>query len=228
MQNRNTAHWQQIRIYKTPLILALVIHLVFVFMLARLTPSWQELEDEKHQIPENVTLSVSLQRPIPEPPDAETPEQQIPEKTRPPEPAEVPIPAIVPPEPAPQQMAEAESAKPPEQTSSAQLLSTEDFRSQLLQQLLDNRNTNTPLRLGTFRSHELPANWTRKAIDYTPGMFKAAELPTRAIVLDQWQNMDGSQQNKVKLPNGDVVCGSLAAQNPLDIYSLPIWMYHSC
>lgn len=228
MQNRNPAHWQQIRIYKIPLILALAIHLVFIFMLARLTPTWQELEDEKHHGPEIVTLSVSLQQSIPAPPEAETPEQQIPEKIKPHEPVEAPTPAIVSPESAPPQMAETESAKPPEQTSSAKLLSTEELHSQLLQQLQDNRDTNMPVRLGTFRSYDLPANWTRKAIDYTPGMFKAAELPTRAIVLDQWQNMDGSQQNKVKLPNGDVVCGSLAAHNPLDIYSLPIWMYHSC
>jgi len=115
-----------------------------------------------------------------------------------------------------------------DQQNASLAVSSDYLHSQLMQQLQENRNLIKSARLGKFNSQKLPENWTRKAVSYTPGMFRSAQLPFKAEILDQWKNADGGMQNRVKLPNGDVVCGNLAAHNPLDIYSMPIWMYRSC
>ncbi|MBE9549815.1 MAG: hypothetical protein IMF09_10460 [Proteobacteria bacterium] len=227
MQTGETAHWQQLRLYKNPLILALAIHFVFILMLARHTPVWQNTEKPKHEPAETAMLSVSLKHIFPAHPEADLtiPEPENREKTEPLPVIEKPTEAVIPREPLPQKTQVVQESMP---QHPARLISSQELHSQLLRQLKPNRDANNHAVLGKFSSHDLPKNWTRKAVDYTPGMFKAAELPTKAIVLDQWRNTDGSVQNKIKLPNGDIVCGSRAAHNPLDIYSMPIWMYRSC
>jgi len=229
MQTGNTAHWQQLRIYKTPLILALIIHLVFIVMLAKQTPAWQNPEKTRHAAADTQMLSVSLKHtppPLPEPAPVTEPDTLVKMETT--TVIEKVTETVIPREPVPQKSLAPEKRRETERQQPARLISSQELHTQLLMQLQANQVIKNNAVLGKFSSHDLPDNWTRKAVVYIPGMFKAAELPTKAIVLDKWKNMDGSQQNKIKLPNGDIVCGRREAHNPLDIYSMPIWMYHSC
>jgi len=229
-----SVHWKRISIYKFPLILALLIHLVFVVMLARITPAVK-------QPPENIlskplsSLSVSLQ-PIPaeiikpveneqsEPEPEPVPVPIVKKTSQPPPVKEIEIAQAV----TPKSATEEDNRMDDQQPNTSLTMSSENLHKLLIQQLQDNRNLAKSAQLGKFTRLEFPANWTRKAVSYTPGMFRSAQLPTKAVVLDQWKSPDGGMQNRVKLPNGDVVCGNLAAHNPLDIYSMPIWMYRSC
>ncbi len=113
----------------------------------------------------------------------------------------------------------------PIETRSA-VLDYELIREQLSE--LPSLKTVKPRTLGKFITNNLPDNWTRKAVSYTPGLFKAAELPTKAIVLDKWKSADGTSNTRIKLPNGNIVCSSRKQENPLDIYSMPIWMHQAC
>ncbi|MCF6225085.1 MAG: hypothetical protein L3J22_02125 [Xanthomonadales bacterium] len=115
-----------------------------------------------------------------------------------------------------------------DQQNASLAVSSDYLHSQLIQQLQENRKLTKSARLGEFNSQKLPENWTRKAVSYTPTMFRAAQLPIKAIVLDQWKSSDGVMQNRIKLPNGNIVCGSRAVEDPFDIFSMPIWMYRSC
>ena len=215
MQIITTTQWHRLLYYKQPFVLALLIHLVFTIMLSRLTPVWREIETHKPADTMRPQLTVSIQNNRPKRPETE----QIAPQPEPSEPEEVPQPVKDKPAVITQADNDSDIINKPV---------NEELRAQLLQQLVKSQLNSNTVQLGQFSNHALPTNWTRKAISYTPGIFKAAELPSRAIVLDQWKNADGSMQNKIKLPNGDVVCGNLGAHNPLDIYSMPIWMYQSC
>lgn len=233
MQAGNSAHWKQFRLYKNPLILALVIHLVFILMLESLTPDWKKMETPRQKPAKTPMLSVSLKQispapvypePVyPEPVQTAT-EAEIRDKTEPATGIEHAFETVAPQEPLPQETQAIQKTIP---QHSARLISSQELRTQLLVQLKRAQDTNTSV-LGEFSSRDLPDNWTRKTVDYTPGMFKAAELPTKAVLLDEWKSGDGSMHTKIKLPNGDTVCGSSQTHNPLDIYSMPIWTYHSC
>lgn len=240
MQAFKSANWKLLNIYRFPLFFALLIHLVFILMLAKLTPAWQDSSEDKPAKPALSSLSVSLRL---SPSEIAKPEENKSEPEPEPEPELKPAPPLVAEavnKPAPLNEKEIpqttranttdeEKTPAPELQQSATLSISPDYlHSQLIQQLQKNRNLAKSARLGEFNNREIPENWTRQAISYTPGMFKSAQLPAKAIILDQWKSPDGSMQNKIKLPNGDVVCGNLAAHNPLDIYSLPIWMYRSC
>ncbi|MCF6262010.1 MAG: hypothetical protein L3J24_00230 [Xanthomonadales bacterium] len=182
--------------------------------------------------PALTSLSVSLQ---PAPLETIKPEEPKPEAK--PEPIVVVEALEEPPPPKEREIVQAETPttvkeeKNPiaqDQQNASLAVSSDYLHSQLIQQLQENRMLTKSARLGKFNSRKLPENWTRKAVSYTPGMFRSAQLPLKAEILDQWNSPDGGMQNRVKLPNGDVVCGNLAAHNPLDIYSMSIWMYRSC
>lgn len=240
MQANKSTHWKLINIYKFPLFLAVLIHLIFIAMLARHTPTWQKPKVDKPSKPILSELSVSLQ---PAPIEIEKPVEKEPgpkpELEPKPEPELMPEPDLKPPvvkaaiEPPALRENEIErevitNTSIEEESPTAMAISSNRLHSQLIQQLQNNRNLAKNAKLGTFNSRVLPGNWTRQAVSYTPGMFRAAQLPGKAVVLDQWKSPDGGMQNRVKLPNGDVVCGNLTAHNPLDIYSMPIWMYRPC
>ena len=79
------------------------------------------------------------------------------------------------------------------------------------------------------REHRpLPRNLTGRVLPMVENRFADAWLPLRPQVLDHWQNRDGSQQNKIRLPNGKVICGRQAANELLEPLVNPIWMYQGC
>lgn len=76
-------------------------------------------------------------------------------------------------------------------TELAVVQSSQKLRSALLQQLQSNHDAANKPELGKFTANKLLANWTRKAVDYTPGMFKDAERKQRisfsgAVVVESW------------------------------------------
>ncbi|MCF6226843.1 MAG: hypothetical protein L3J22_11170 [Xanthomonadales bacterium] len=109
-----------------------------------------------------------------------------------------------------------------------------EIRDALLQQLQSNLDAINKPELGKFTANKLPANWTRKAIDYTPGMFKNAERKQKvnfsgAVVVESWRGTDGSFNTKMRLTNGKMICGSRALGNAFDSFSgSPSWMFVFC
>ncbi len=195
-----------------PLIFAVLIHSVLLIALSNLIPAKQI----KKSLPV-AEISVRLQKPpiylpIKTPPKTQTPREQLAET-----------------QPVKEDQKSSIDATP--STSIAVETSTTQLDYDLIREQvseLKNPETLEPAALGKFTARELPSNWTRKAVSYTPGMFKAAELPTKATVLDSWKSADGTANTRIKLPNGDIICGRREQQNPLDIYSMPIWMHRAC
>ncbi len=195
-----------------PLLLAVVIHLLLLTTLLTLTPT----RNVTPEPPTAATIVVQL-RELPMPPSTQSEIAEAPpiEPTpAPPQLNEVRI------EPKPTVVATVEAIEPK--------LDLDIVREQIRQQINRGIKPKKPAALGRFIAKELPENWTRKAVSYTPGMFKGAELPTRAIVLDRWRSPGGALSTRTKLPNGNIICSSREQHNPLDRYSSPIWMHRAC
>jgi len=58
--------------------------------------------------------------------------------------------------------------------------------------------------------------------------FSGMWLAQKPQVLDLRQNMDGSQQNKIRLPDGKLVCGRKVASELFEPLVIPIWTYYGC
>ncbi|MBE9550156.1 MAG: hypothetical protein IMF09_12185 [Proteobacteria bacterium] len=112
--------------------------------------------------------------------------------------------------------------------------SSHKLRSALLQQLQSNHDAANKPELGKFTANKLPDNWTRKAVDYTPGMFKGAERKQRisfsgAVVVESWRGTDGSFNTKMQLANGKMICGSRALGNAFSNFSASsTWVFFYC
>ena len=197
-----------------PLFLALIVHTLLLISLSTAVPTKPTKKEKSRKL-----LSVQLQQP----PIINNSTKAIVENIaveEPPLAKDLTTPAKIAPKVENQLVEEGRSAG--EEISSSLILQQAAEQTSLMLQQSSQQN------LGKFVAHKLPENWTRTAVAYNPGIFRSAELPLKSVVLDSWKSVNGTSNVRTKLPNGDIICSSREQQNPLDLYSMPIWMHKSC
>jgi len=104
--------------------------------------------------------------------------------------------------------------------------SSEQIRRQVLDWFDTERNQ--PALVNSALLPALPANWTEPVLLNTQTAFATAWLPPKVLVLDRWNNPDGSNRVHFRGPDGGLYCGRQEAFDPLEPLLEPVMLVRRC
>lgn len=94
---------------------------------------------------------------------------------------------------------------------------------------LDWQEQEKPFRIpGVAYIPDLPANLSRPVLPISPNTFDDYVLSGEQEILDQWMEPNGVINAVVKLPNGQILCGSAKPWDPMNPLVEHVAMYRAC